>query len=391
MKIRNIFIAIYFLIGLCETYSQTFKGVYFSSYSQEIIIKGKAHYPDGKNERRRKKKIIDPAEFHTVFSEEYIILDFVSKHNLVIKYLGGLEELGSYRIKNDKIKINSKNYKFNGIILGNKTIKLINKTSKGNTLETFFNPISESNLDYSSIPDTSYFYNSKWVIHADSCFMYHGMDLYFPDSNIVVLRNQRNEKFDIGFGEAVSSSYKNHFFLGIHDSRNLNFYHYHFTEQNDSVLFADSYVVSNFEDPPLFKKMQFQKKKLPSKTSFQNRINQLIGTWHSENKSIERYEYSKFDSIMKHNLQIQFFKDKTFLMQESCILLQENIEFPYNKATEGNWELSKTTNYIVLNGLNDRTRFLNLNTKNKEDFLISIWVEAFGAASDQIDLEKKEN
>ena len=372
MKTLRYILVIILIIKIDYSNAQNLKGIYISSHTRDIRYETEIANLDSNGMEMVK---LDAPQVDTFYSEGLKILDFVSKSNIRIKHIDWIEELGKYKIRNGKIKIKSDNFKAKGIVNRNDTIILIDRYAKKSTMETFFIPISESDLISSELPDSQFFYNSNWIVQADTSSINYGFDLHFLDSSFVIISQKADNYGYTSWGELKLDSYKNHLFIGIINRGMLEHKVYHVTALNDSVILADNFEHWIFaESPPEKKRLRLIKVPFPNETQYNAVIEKITGNWLADGDVIPFDNMFGYDTLINQSFEIDFSSNFDFTIKKTGILIKDSIEYAQSDTIQGKWELGETCTYVELHPINDASEFITIKkiTNHSAEFYMDI-------------------
>lgn len=370
---KRIFLLLPFLILFHEnTFSQEIESVWISSHIRTIKNNNQKNINKAPNNGNTsfEEEIVEE-EIDTSINFASGALDFINSKEVVLVGIGRKIITGKYKVRKNKISIKSEKGKLKGRIENEKIILGIGK-NKYRKEEIIFEKIINSELKVENIPDSSDFYNSHWKVISDTSSIYHGLNFHFLDSNNVII-TKHNDKYGVtNWGMFNVDNYKNHLFLSI---ANRNFgenYLFNIYRQQNQIYFANSYEVKLFTySPPPLVNLQLEKIPLIANSEIDSIKGKLIGSWLAINDAIPS-ETSKYN-LENQYLEIEFENHKFRIIKGGNLNYGDRI-VPKEVTIKGNWELSPTGQYIILNPDDSWTEYVSINQLKMDyaEFYLSI-------------------
>lgn len=362
----------YILIGilvLSFIYSraQDLKGIWISSHERELTkVKERFDYRNSVSIK------LDSEEIDTFYRQTFLILDFINDNNLIIKGIGGHQEVCKYIRKNKKIKINTSEGKLKGII-SKENIIIVDKIDKKRTNEIFFERITPSKLAQISDLDSLFLQNTNWISFADSNSQSFGFNYHFLDSNIVIISKFNSDYGYTNWGSYSTDIYKNHFFIGIIDRNLLDIYVYHFYDRYENNFIGNIYEYHPFsKSSPTLVNIELARNKLLNEQQLTELENKLSGKWCAFDYPLDIdttfLSFLEIDTIENQKFEITFKNDKTFLLERSGEILKQSEKTFKENILTGGWEVSGTGKYIILKPNESWIKYYTIN-RIEDDYL----------------------
>lgn len=357
------------ILTFSKTNGQDLKGIWISTHDKELrTVNEREDLQD--NEFVTIK--LDSTEIDTFYYEAYMLLDFIDDKNVIVKGLGGRQEKCKYKLKNDNLKIKVKKYNLKGQISEN-SIVIVDKVSKVETRETFFERLNDSKIKDKIGLDSISFINSNWVVDTDTSSHNFGFNFHFLDSAIAIINQDYGDFGYTNWGEWKIDWYKNHLFLGVTDRNRLETKVYHFFDRTGNTLIGNTYEHYHFAtEPPPLKDIRLIKQELLDSTQLKTLEADLIGKWLATNNplSIDTsfQDLHKVDTILNQKFEIDFKNDNTFRLEKSGTIVKRTDKRYKQDTLTGYWEISQTGKYLVLKPVNSWFRYLTIN-KLESDYL----------------------
>ena len=360
MKITPLIVLLLLCLAKEKTIAQGLEGIWISSHEIQIL---KVHERIDSQDPEFAMVKLDHEEIDTNYIEMYLIIDFISNKEIIMMGIGGrqLKLNYTYSKKNGKINIKSKQGNLKGRVEKGKLI-LTDKISRSETNELFFQRITPSELTTVNMLDSSSFYNTNWLVEADSSSFNFGFNFHFVDSNIVIISQDFGTYGYTNWGEFQITSYKNHLFLGFLDRMSLEHKVYHLYDRSENTLIGNTFEHYHFAiDPPPLKHIKLSKKVLLNSDQISLIESQLFGKWKAVNDPIPFDKTFGADTLLNQHFEIEFRTDKNFTMLKSGTITKDSVETQKEVSYSGNWKLSETGKYIELRPIDSWTRYLTIS------------------------------
>jgi hypothetical protein len=335
-------------------------GFFMSTYSQKIS-RIENENPDS-TDLSNYPKIVNR---DTSFNQHYFIIDFKPKNRIELKSITKEPIKGKYKIKKDKIKINSGKFKWQGVIQSEDILKFEIDRNKNYYEELYFKRINKTkseNLNSCNL------INTYWRCEIDSNSSIFNSKIFFLDSNYLIITNINDNWGYTDWGEYNIEQFKDYISFAYFDNFRTDENVFHLKLITKDTIEAEFTEYDFFHrtnnEKPQYRNLRFIKDSLISEKNKNLLTEQIIGKWIAKDyKNI--INSTLYDSIISADYILELKSDGEFQIEITGEVIINNKKELKSQSESGTWELGQTGEYISLSTEEDM-EYLTVKSIEKE-------------------------
>ncbi|MEM9053653.1 MAG: hypothetical protein AAGC47_16480, partial [Bacteroidota bacterium] len=138
-----------------------------------------------------------------------------------------------------------------------------------------------------------------------------------------------------------------------------------------------NHLRSNYDKEKIqeFLSINIKQVSLPSLTEWEITRTNLVGNWTATNEPLFYDPAIEFGFLSYQNFELDIDSAGTFAMRKSGSVLKYGESIPLEEFTEGNWNLSKTGNYIELELDDGSKQYLSIIESDREKLDVTYYMK----------------